>query len=82
MLKTNSCPLDAPSEIHQEIERRRREIERTMPSNKDAIEGFMKEHQARRWRPVGKRDALAARFRKALGRPAKFIGLLKSFLNK
>lgn len=82
MLKTNSCPQDAPSEIHREIERRRREIERTMPSNKEVMEEFMKEHNARRWRPVKKGDVLAARFRKALGRPSKFINQLRAFLNK
>lgn len=82
MLKTNSCPIDAPSEIHREIERKRREIERIMPSNKEVMEEFMKEYNARRWRPVGKRDVLATRFRKMLGRPSKFINQLRAFLNK
>lgn len=82
MLKTNSCPQDAPSEIHKEIERKRKEIERRMPSNKEAMDNFMKEHGARRWMPVKKRSGFANWFYRTLKihRNPKAVNKIKNFL--
>jgi hypothetical protein len=66
MLKTNTCPHDAPSEIHREIERRRLEIERKMLSNEEEMDNFLRQFQARKWQPI-KKPNWASWFHRKLG---------------
>lgn len=79
MLKYNQVPHDAPSFIHQEIERRRLEIERNMRSDEEEMEIFMKEFQARKWMPVKKKPAWMNWFYRTLKvqRTPKIINRIK-----
>ncbi len=53
-LKSGIVCIDMPAYVHKELERRRRIIEKSMPSNREAMDGFMKQYAASLWRPVKK----------------------------
>jgi len=65
MLKTKSCPVDAPSEIQEKIDRQRREFNRKALSSQEIMDKDMEEHDARVYRVVRRGD-WTGRFRRAL----------------
>lgn len=65
MLKSKSCPIDAPSEVQQELDRQMRELNRKALSNQEIMDKDMEEHDARVYRVVRKGD-WTGRFRRAL----------------
>jgi len=83
MIRSGIVPLDAPSFVHQEVERRRIQIERNMPSMHEEMESFMRQMQARRWIPaksrLGKR--IVGLLRGSPGWLVRFRESLKSFIH-
>lgn len=77
MLKTKCCPVDAPSEIQQKIDRQRIKFNREALSTQELMDKDMEEHDARVYRVV-KKPTWVSRFRRTLlgrgtaGRASRF----------
>lgn len=79
-LKSGIVAFDMPAYVHRELERRRQEIEKGMLSNKEAMDLFMRQQMASRWRPV-KKPTWVSWFYKHLGvsKTPKVVSRIKQF---